>query len=242
MPVPSEPIRRSLAQSTASSTRCSISAGTSRAISPSSRKWYSAGIGALPVRYITVSLPSSRSPSAAASIDPSASPSGFSWVTTAKRSWSRTASATALTSSVTRSVPVSALAICILGGRGGVDDEVVDQLRHAHAPLDRLIVGEGQGRRPAQAELCVDLCLQHAPCRLEPAHRGRALLLAAEDGDEHTRFAEIGRHDDTGDGHHPDARVLQPRDAFRDHGTDRLVDTAHAFRHGGNATSAHRPA
>src|SRR4051812_36663402 len=125
---------------------------------------YSRGSGGPPARYMTTSLPRSRSASVIASSEPSASPSGFSWVTTRKRSCSRNAAATACRS----------VCVVILGS------ELVDQATHPHAPLDRRIVLERQLRGPLHSELPREAALQHAVRGLGPDERPQPLLLRAE--------------------------------------------------------------
>ena len=87
-------------------TRSPMSSGSSRSTSSSGMNPNSAGSGAVPERYISASLPSARSPSAIASIEPSASPSGFSCATTRKRSFEVSAASTP-SRSVERSSPPS---------------------------------------------------------------------------------------------------------------------------------------
>src|ERR671933_2028779 len=89
------------------------------------------------------SLPMAASASLSAGSDPSASPSGFSCVTSRKRSCARIASATAPTSLV-------------------VWGELIDQLRHADPALDGRIVFEGELRRPLHPQLAADPRLQDA--------------------------------------------------------------------------------
>src|ERR1041384_46328 len=84
--------------------------------------------------YIAESLPSVSRASFIARIEPSASPSGFSCVTSRKRSFARIASATA-----TRSLAI---------GR-----ELVDQLAHANPLLHRSIVFERQLGSSLHSEL-----------------------------------------------------------------------------------------
>src|SRR5690349_12211997 len=97
---------------------------------------YSCGSAIDPARYMTLSLPSCSSEWCIPRIDPRASPSGFSWVTSRNRSFERIASATA---------PAS-----LLSG------ELIDQLRHPHPPFDRGIVFERQLRGPLQPEVPAD--------------------------------------------------------------------------------------
>src|SRR6476660_3055772 len=85
---------------------------------------------------MTLSLPSVSRASLVASNEPRASPSGFSWVTSRKRSFERIASATACRS----------LVVCVWG-------ELIDQLGHADPALDRRIVFEGQLRSPLHSQL-----------------------------------------------------------------------------------------
>src|SRR3954468_14249244 len=120
---------------------------------------------------MTTSLPSDSSASFVASSEPSASPSGFSWVVTRKRSCPRIASATASRSGV-------------------VWGELIDQLRHADAALDALIVFEGQLRGALHPELPREPRLEHAVRRLEGCERPLALALGAEHRDEHVRLPE----------------------------------------------------
>src|SRR4051812_15778414 len=188
-------MRRSFAQSTAISTRSPRSIGSSRCTSLRSRKPYSAGVGALPERYITTFLPRSRRPSATPSIEPSASPSGFSCVTTRKRSCARIASATARTPAL-----VSLLCIGLILGK--VRRQIIDQLRHPYAALDGIIVRERQHRRPAQAELPTELRLQDTARGLEARERRGALLVVAENGDEDPRLSKVGRDMHAGHGDH----------------------------------------
>src|SRR5581483_929895 len=115
----------------------------------------------------TASPPSARSASVIPCSEPRASPSGFSCVTTTKRSCSRSASTTALSSDI----------LCPVLRQ--IRDELVDQPRHADPSFDRVIVGERQRGRPPKGQLTAELRLQHAVRRLEPGERGAALARAA---------------------------------------------------------------
>src|SRR6478672_12426032 len=105
---------------------------------------------------MTLSLPSWSRASFIASNEPSASPSGFSWVTSRKRSFERIASATACRS----------LVVCIWG-------ELIDQLGHPDPALDRRIVFERQLGGPLHSQLSRHASLQDAVCRGEPGERLR---------------------------------------------------------------------
>src|SRR3970040_1808641 len=130
----SGPSRLSFAQSTATRTRSPASSGSVLCSRSSAMKWYSFGGGVSPAGYPALSVPSSPRARCKASNDPSASPSGFSWVVIRKRSWSRIASTTAARSVV-------------------VWGELIDQLGHAHAALDGRIVLEGELRGPLHLQL-----------------------------------------------------------------------------------------
>src|SRR5262249_36245056 len=154
-----------------------------------------------------------RSASVIASSDPSASPSGFSWVVTRKRSCERIASATA-----PRSFAV-------------VWGELIDELRHTDAFRDRGIVFKGELWGPLHPELVRQPRLEHAVSRLEPLERVRPLPLVAEDADEDLRVAQVGRRLDSGHGHEPDARILELAHGLGERLADRLVHASHALSH-----------
>src|SRR5438309_692226 len=161
----SGPMRSAFAQSTATSTLSAMSAGTSRVMSSSGMNAYSRGMGESPLRYMTASLPSWRSASVVASNEPSASPSGFSWLTTTKRSFARSASTTASRSLV-------------------VWGELIDEVGHAHAALDRWIVLEGQLRGPFHSQLPRQPPLQQPMGRGQALERRLPLARRAEDAHE----------------------------------------------------------
>src|SRR5918998_1885713 len=201
----SGPSRDSLAQSTATRTRSDASSGTSRSRPSSRMKRYSPGIGAGPARNIALSLPSCRSASCVAASDPRASPSGFSCVVTRKRSRSRTTSAIAL-----RSASVVVWCCCVIRGMGvGGRRELVDQLRHAYALLDRGIVFERKQRSPLEMQLTRHPRLQHAVSSRQPGQAALALPLTAEHAHVDARVAQVRRRLHAGDGHEPDAGVLE---------------------------------
>src|SRR4029450_13844371 len=185
--------------------------GQRRCRSASGMKPYSPGSGASPQRTMTESLPSWSRARFIASSEPSASPSGFSWVVIRKRSWARIASATA------------ARSLAVVWG------EFIDELRHADAALDRRIVLEGQLRSSLQMQLACEPRLQHGMRGLQTGQRLHALALGSEHGDEDARMAKIRRRLDSGHGHEADTRVLQLPHSFGEHLADRLVDASHAL-------------
>src|SRR6266446_5701795 len=183
-------IRLSLAQSTASSTRSATSSGQRRSSSPSGMNPYSPGSGASPCSTMTVSLPSCSSARLAARSEPRASPSGFSCVVRTKRSCSRIASATA----------VSSLAV--------VWGELIDQLCHADPTFDRRIVLEGQLGSPFHAQLAPELRLEQRMGGLEAVDRLRPLSFGAEDGHVDPCVPEVGRGFHSRDRDETDTGVL----------------------------------
>src|SRR5437764_6855386 len=211
------PIRSAFAQSTARSTRSAASGGASRTRSSSGMNAYSLGSGVTPGRYITASLPSCRSASAVARSDPSASPSGFSCVTTRKRSCRRSASAIAF-----RSV------VCVIVVRR----ELVDQAGHSHAALDRGIVLEGQLRGSLQPELSRKPRLEDAVRGLEPLEARPLLPARTEHAHIDGRVAQVRSRLDGGNGDEADSRVLELGNCLREHLPHRLVDAAHPLAHG----------
>src|SRR5581483_8175346 len=208
------PMRSAFAQSTVTRTRSLMSAGTSRARSSNAMKPYSRGTGPSPERYMTASLPSCRSARVIARSEPSESPSGFSWLTTTKRSFLRVASATAARSVV-------------------VWGELIDEVCHAHAALDRRIVLEGQLRGPLHSQLAREPALEHPVRCGQPLQRRLALAGGTEDADVHGCVPQVRRRVDAGDGDEADARVLELRQRLGEHLPERLVHPAHPFGHGG---------
>src|SRR5438477_11411540 len=147
---------------------------------------------------MTLSLPSWSSASFSARMEPSASPSGFSWVTSKKRSRERIASATAATSLV-------------------VWGELINQLRHADPALDGRIVFERELRCPLQPQFAGQPALQDTVRRLQAGQALLLLLLGTEDTDEDPRVPEIRRGLDSRDRHEPDPGVFELPNRLRQH-------------------------
>src|SRR5438874_1282367 len=166
----SSPIRLSFAQSRATRTRSDTSSGQRRRSSASGMKPYSPGSGASLWRTITLSLPSWSNASLVASREPSASPSGFSWVVSVNRSWPRIAPTTA------------ARSLAVVWG------ELIDQLRHLDPPLNRRIVFERQLGSPLHPQLAREPRLQDGVRSLQSLERPFSLPLRAEDRHEHARL------------------------------------------------------
>src|SRR5206468_4595510 len=120
---------------------------------------------------------------------------------------------------------------------GVVWGELIDQLCHAHAALDRGIVLEGELRGPLQPELTRQPGLEHAVGRLQPGEARLALARGAEDADEDPSLAEIGRGLDAGHRDEPDPWVLEVGQGLGEHLTHRLVHSAHASRHARNLSA-----
>src|SRR5581483_2592915 len=127
--------------------------------------------------YMTASFPSASSASFIARIEPRASPSGFSCVTSRKRSLARIASAAA---------------------RSSLMSELVDQLAHPHARLDARVVLEGKCRGSLQSQLAREARLEDAVRCSQPFERPLADPVGPEDADEDARMTEVGRGLDSG--------------------------------------------
>src|SRR6478736_8823119 len=181
--------RVSCAQSTATRILSPASSGRSRRrpCAARSRNEYSAGNGAAPASTMTVSLPSSTSARCIAISDPSASPSGFSCEVTRNRSPTRRASATASMSVVVWLIG----RLCRYVGDLGAGVQIVDQLRHPDAVLDRLIVFEQELRRSAQMQLAVHARLQDPGGSLERGQGPESPLLAAVHAQPDGRLREV---------------------------------------------------
>src|SRR6266511_568748 len=220
----SGPSRLSFAQSTAMRMRWSASGGTRRSSPSSFMNAYSPGSGASPTSSICVSLPSCSSASAVASIEPSASPSGFSCVVTRKRSPPRIAAA----------AWASSVSIVVVWG------ELIDQLGHPDPPLDRWIVFERQLGSAFHPQLAREERLQHSVRSCETLQAALALALRAEHRDEDAGVTEIGRRLDAGDRDEPDPRVLQLGERRSEYLLDRLVHSSHPLSHPGPPPRAPR--
>src|SRR6266516_3150830 len=153
---------------------------------------------------MTLSLPSWSSASFSARMEPSASPSGFSCVTSKKRSPERIASATAATSLV-------------------VWGELIDQLRHADPALDGRIVFERELRRPFEPKLAGDAALENAVRRLQSRQTLFPLPLGPEHADVYTCVTEVRRRFDPRDRHETDPGILQLAHRLGEDLADRLV-------------------
>ena len=162
--VVSGPSRRSFAQSSATTTCPEESGFGPRTIPAKSMNSYSFGIGTSPKRYMSASLPSSRRANVMARSEPRASPSGFSWVVTMKRSLLRRASATAARSA-------SGVFVVV---------ELIDEPGEARTPLHRRIVLKRQLWGSLQMELAVHATLEDAVRGLQAGEGGVALLRGPE--------------------------------------------------------------
>ena len=111
-----------------------------------------------------------------------------------------------------------------------------EQLRDAHAPVDRLVVGEAErGVRFMRSSLAI--ACWRSPCAASrPARVALALVLVAEHAHVHAGMAQIRACIDSGHRYESYARVLEAlRDPAREDLTDRLVHPAHAVA--GHASS-----
>src|SRR5918995_402373 len=168
---------------------------------------------------MTVSFPSWSNASFAASREPSASPSGFSWVVSTNRSWPRIAST------------IASRSLAVVWG------ELIDQLGHADPALDRRIVLEGQLRSPLHSQFACDTRLENRVRSLKAGERLDALALGTEDRDKDARMTQIRRGLDAGHRDEADPRILQLADRFRKHLPDGFVDATHTVCHQGYSSA-----
>src|SRR5438105_4852831 len=208
-------LRSRLPQSRYTIVRSSMSpGGTARTLS-SGRNSYSCGSGrSRSSMNAALSLPMASRISCIATSDPSASPSGFSCVTTisfcaersSSRAWSRA-----------ERFPFS-----------GITDLPVDQPRDAVRPLDRLVVLEHQRRRALEGQLGGDHALEETMGGTQPLERRCSGRLVAEDAHVHARMSQIWAGLDCSHCHKTDARILQILgDRVAEHSTHRLIDATH---------------
>jgi hypothetical protein len=109
--------------------------------------------------------------------------------------------------------------------------ELVDQLGHADAVLDRAIVDELKAGRPAQTELLPDAALEDAGGPVERQEGLLPLALAAEHADPDLRVVEVARRLDRGHRDEADPRVLERGDRLREDLLHRFVDSTHPPAH-----------
>jgi hypothetical protein len=133
--------------------------------------------------------------------DPRASPSGFSWVVTMKRSWLRRTSATAA-----RSTAVVFVGI-----------ELIDEPGEARTPLNRRIVLKRQLWGSLQMELAVHVALEDTVRGLQAGEGGIPLLRGSEHADIDGGLAKVRARGHAGHGHEADARILEGGDALGEH-------------------------
>ena len=153
-----------------------------------------------------------------ASSEPSASPSGFSWVVTRKRSCARIASATACEVTRALSSGASSSISCVMRtprSTVGSYSKVSCGVRFSRSSRREPRLEDAvRGRRaPASVRLALPLRAEHADVDASPGG-GRARL-------------------DAGDGDEADARILQLADRLREH-------LAHAPRYAAHPRFTHR--
>ena len=180
-------------QSRKITTRSAMSAGGSWKTSSSGRNRYSTGSGnSFAARNITESLPSASRMRCMASSEPSASPSGFSWVVSRNRSPARIASAT-------RSISlVNELGRFAHSSRR----RVMRSPRSTLSSYSKVRVGF------ASCASARDLALQHTVGRAQAGKGALPLLLGAEHADVDARSTQVWGSVHGSHGHKSDSRVL----------------------------------
>src|SRR5882757_7025575 len=208
-------LRSRFPQSRNTTVRSSTSAG-GEVISPGgARNRYSLGSGRSrsPTNGL-LSLPSAVRISCIAASEPSASPSGFSWVTTISLSAERSAPSTCSRFELD---PFSV--ICRL------PQQFVDP----RGVVDRVVVLERQLRRALQRQLRRDPRLQEPVRRAQALDRLGASVLVSEHAHIHAGMAQVRTGFDGGHGHKSDARILQVlRDGVAENGTHGPIHATHA--------------
>src|SRR4051794_32038096 len=174
---------------------------------------------------ITLSLPRAVRTLCMPTSEPSASPSGFSCVTRAKRCAPRISSRTC---SREEAPPFS-----LIGAH------LPQDLLDARGALGGVVVDELQRRRALHPQLSAHPRLQDAVGGLQPRQRRLALLVRSEHADEHPRMAQVGTRLYVGDGHESDAGVLEVlKNCVAQHLAHRLVDATHARAHANSSKDA----
>src|SRR3984885_2708668 len=240
--------------------RPSRSSGGELARPESSNHWYSCGSGnSLSSMNIWLSRPWATRISCIAISDPSASPSGFSWLTTISFS---AEPSSASTSSRFAPEPLSPIRVLRESGpsrtRNGLAasrvhgaasrvhgaarrlhgvaarrPDLVDQLRDPHPTIDRLVVLERDRGRVLERQLGAHPPLEKAVCGAQALERVRPCLLVPEDAHVDARVTKIGAGLDGSDGHESNAWILEIfGDRVAEHLSNGLVDAPHpAVRH-----------
>src|SRR5690242_18142276 len=85
---------------------------------------------------------------------------------------------------------------------------LVDELRHPHARLDRIVVRERELRHRIEVQAPRQLAAQKTGGARQSLRRLVARFLAREMREAHGRMRQVGRNVDAGDRHRADARVL----------------------------------
>src|ERR1700744_4862402 len=170
-------LRSMLPQSRNTSVRSSRLSGAEVTSPSSCRKWYSYGSGNSPsAMNIRQSLPTAVSRCWVATSDPSASPSGFSWVTTISFADPRSPSSAACRPE--RSIGSTRLPLVIV---------VIlrEQFSDPHSTVDRFVVVERERRRVLQSQLGGETLLQIAVRRAQALKAVLATSVVAEDAYVH---------------------------------------------------------
>src|SRR5581483_7220511 len=226
-------VRSMFPQSRSTRVLSTRSAGGSWKTSSSGRKRYSTGSGnSFAERNMTESLPSWVRMPWSASSEPSASPSGPSWVVSRNRCPARSSSATAASwRSVSSPLPVTVEA-----------RSLIEHPRQPHGPLGALVVVEAERRRALDPQLPRHPRLQHAVRRAQRGERRLALGGVAEHAHEHARGAQVGAGFHCGHGHESDPGILELGSyGIPDHLAHDRVHASHALGHGPPTIAARSP-
>src|SRR5579872_92541 len=210
-------LRSRFPQSRNTIVRSSRSSGGAVTRPSSGRKSYSCGSGnSDSAMNISESLPRELSTLCIATSEPSASPSGCSWVIAISLAAERSSSRTRARSGPD---PLSPIVRMLL----------VEQLGDAHPSLHGFVEAEGQQRRVLERQLRGEPALEEPVRSLQRLQRLLALGLVAEDAHIYARVAQVGAGFDCRHGYEADSWVGEIfGDRIAEDRPHRLVDASHA--------------
>src|SRR5918992_1477547 len=205
-------MRSMLPQSRNTTVRSPTSAGGSPTRSSKVHSRYSHGRGnSSGDMNMTVSLPSCLRIQCMASSEPSASPSGFSWVVRSSLSAWRSSSTTWPCSVATGGIRV-----------------FFQKLADSHPPINRLVIEELQGRCPLEAKFGGDRPLQKTVGGTQARERRSPLILPTQHTYVNAGVAKVWRGFDRSYRDKSDSGVLEPLGQARgQHLPHRLVHSPH---------------
>src|SRR5579862_1110352 len=214
-------LRSRLPQSRNTAVRSSRSWGGELRTSSSPRKRYSWGSGnSRASMNAGLSLPRAVRISRIATSEPSASPSGFSWVTTISLLAERSSSSAC---SRLERFPFSGTWTAVHVG------PTIEQFGEPSRALHRLVVLEFERGGVLELQLARQSSLEEAMGRTQALEAGGSTRLVSEHAHIHARVAEISAGLHGSHSHESDSGILQVRgDRVAEHLAHRLIDATHS--------------